>query len=176
MTSKLTGLIVLLLLAGTVFSACGPSLHEKQEAAYNETRQQIYDAVQAFSVDHAGLSPSWKEIEEVGISMKLPPGYINLSPLTYKFGVFDICELIWPDNVEDDYLPKVPEGCYGQMNESGTNFYDYDWPCGTDKRCTNPSPGHYIWIIDPIRYELFSVCVGNDCWANDEDGYQGVWP
>jgi hypothetical protein len=33
---------------------------------------------------------------------------------------------------------------------------------------------HYIWAAD--EYGIYSTCVGADCEANGEDGYQGVWP
>jgi hypothetical protein len=36
-------------------------------------------------------------------------------------------------------------------------------------------PGHYIWAIGEHK-KVYSTCVGDDCWANNEDGFQGVWP
>ena len=34
---------------------------------------------------------------------------------------------------------------------------------------------HYIWAMDEIG-KVYSACIGDDCWANNESGFQGVYP
>ena len=34
---------------------------------------------------------------------------------------------------------------------------------------------HYIWAMDEIGV-VYSTCIGDDCWANNESGFQGVYP
>ncbi len=88
--------------------------------------------------------------------------------------VLDLCYLLeygsGREEVYDGFklFPfELPICCYGQSGQEGTNFYTGS--------CTNPYSGHYIWLVDDGG-NVCSVCVGDDCRANNESGYQGVWP
>ena len=34
---------------------------------------------------------------------------------------------------------------------------------------------HYIWAMDEIGV-VYSTCIGDECWSNNESGFQGVYP
>ena len=89
--------------------------------------------------------------------------------------VLDFCYLLeyctedtWGGCDDYEYFPfELPECCYGQSGEEGANFYTGN--------CSNPYNGHYVWLVGDMG-NVCSVCVGDDCWSNNESGYQGVWP
>jgi hypothetical protein len=69
--------------------------------------------------------------------------------------------------INDGILPETP---YGLWSGNGSNDDNCDGGC---VGCSNTS--HYIWAIDNDG-SVYSTCVGEECEANGEDGYQGVWP
>ncbi len=166
MRKKTLGIMVLLLVAGLLLSGCATP-----EAEYEKARVQIQDAVTEYMVWHDGLEPPHGEIintTECDCIVIIPPypqgGWI------YGGYVLDLCYLLhYCTECETlDYFPfELPLCCYGQSGEEGTNFYTGN--------CSNPYKGHYVWLIDEVG-TVCSVCVGDECWANNESGYQGVWP
>jgi len=48
-----------------------------------------------------------------------------------------------------------------------------------DKYPNSPPPcnrtHHYIWAMDEIG-RIYSACIGDECWENNKNGFQGVWP
>ena len=156
MRKKALGIMVLLLVAGLLLSGCATPGDE-----YESARVQIQDAVTEYVV-YTNILPHHGEIintSECDCKVDIPPypqgGWI------YGGYVLDFCYLL-------DYIPfELPVCCYGQSGEEGTNFYTGN--------CSNPYKGHYIWLVDK-NGNVCSVCVGDDCWANNESGYQGVWP
>jgi len=163
MRKKVLGTMLLLLVAGMLLSGCATP-----EDEYNKAKGQVYWAV-------------WGYISEQGGTLNPPHGVmINTSECLVHYPdrnagyVLDLCYLLeYSSGKEESYeghkmFPfELPICCYGQSGEEGTNFYTGN--------CTNPYQGHYVWLVDD-NGNVCSVCVGDDCRANNESGYQGVWP
>jgi len=90
--------------------------------------------------------------------------------------ILDMVE-IWL--VEKDYFVNyiwtVPHSCISINGSSNDNC---DTSVGfvtfNPQGLCNPD-GHYIWAVCEDGY-IRSTCVGDDCLANDTDGFQGVYP
>ena len=169
MRKKALGIMALLLIAGIMLSGCATPVDPEDE--YERARVQIQDAVTEYMV-HTNILPHHGEIintSECDCIVNIPPypqgGWI------YGGYVLDFCYLLDYTGYEYrdfKYFPfELPVCCYGQSGEEGTNFYTGN--------CSNPYKGHYVWLIDEVG-TVCSVCVGDDCWTNNESGYQGVWP
>jgi len=168
MRKKALGIMVLLLVAGVMLSGCATPVDPEDE--YIKARDQVYWTVWGYISDHGGghvlLPPHGVMINTSGCLVHYPDrnaGY-----------VLDLCYLLeYGSGREKSYeghkmFPfELPICCYGQSGQEGTNFYT--------SNCSNPYSGHYIWLVDE-NGNVCSVCVGDDCWANNESGYQGVWP
>ena len=125
---------------------------------YNSMKGAIQNAVTAYIWDHDGERPPHE-------------GNYNISVSDYGYkecDVINICSLIRSlDWKRPEALPNVPDGCYGDKGEAGTNFYS--------EECDNSSwAGEYVWLMDG-EGQVYSTCIGNLCDANNADGYQGVW-
>ena len=168
MRKKTLGIMVLLLVAGVVLSGCANPVDPEDE--YNRAQAYMQNVVTEYMVEEAGFLPSHGEIvntSECECKVDIPP----YPQGGWKYGgyVLDFCYLLSYTGYGDyKYFPfELPECCYGQAGQEGTNFYTGN--------CTNPYNGHYVWLVDRNGY-VCSVCIGDDCWANNESGYQGVWP
>lgn len=122
------------------------------EQSYDTERMIVHNMVNTYIVAHNG---------------ELPPHYGTIDILFSDKVTHGVCDIIDICSIVGYYLQRVPEGCYGESGEVNTNFYSGN--------CENPSEGHYIWLIDSSG-SVYSTCVGEDCNANNEDGYQGVYP
>jgi len=165
MRKKALGIMALLLIAGMLLSGCATP-----EDEYNRAKDYIQNVVTEYMVRNDGLMPSHGEIINtsececiVYIDPSYPPaGYLNAGY------VLDFCYMMDSESgYFKDFPFELPVCCYGQSGEEGTNFYTGN--------CSNPYKGHYIWLVDK-NGNVCSVCVGDDCWANNESDYQGVWP
>jgi hypothetical protein len=161
MHKKVLGTMLLLLIAGMFLSGCATP-----EDEYNKTREYIQSSVRYFVQIHGGSLP------QHGILINISECLVDIDPCPAGYTLnsaylLDFCFLkdcAYPE----DCLPfELPICCYGKSGEEGTNFYTGN--------CTNPYQGHYVWLVDEVG-NVCSVCVGDDCWANNESGYQGVWP
>ncbi len=160
--------IVLLLTMVVMRSGCDcGTLFASPADKYEEARAYIQNAVTEYMVSNGGQRPFYGEMmntSECFIQLHPAPqsGYI------YAGWVLDFCYMMDSGWLYSEDLPfELPECCYGQSGEEGTNFYTGN--------CTNPYSGHYVWLIDEVG-NVCSVCVGDDCWSNNQSGYQGVWP
>lgn len=77
--------------------------------------------------------------------------------------IIDVCALV---SHELGLLMDVPSSCASVDDAGNDNCDGGGCACGG---------GHYVWLVDDYVY-LHSICIGDDCDANDADGYQGVWP
>jgi len=64
-------------------------------------------------------------------------------------------------------LPESAISINGADNDNCDNYPNSPPPCNRTH--------HYIWAIDETG-KLYSACIGDDCWENNKDGFQGVWP
>jgi hypothetical protein len=123
-------------------------LPSPEEEAYNSIYDELDYAVYAYYYDHDGTIPTIN-------------GTVNISG--YDVQILDICALI---STAEGGFNKVPEGVASIDGPDNDNC---------DSGCTGCSAAsHYVWAVDD--YGIYSVCVGDDCEANGEDGFQGVWP
>jgi hypothetical protein len=119
-----------------------------EELAYHDVYDDLESAVIAYYYDHDSTFPTIN-------------GTVNISG--YDFQILDICALI---STAEGGLNDVPEGIASIEGEDNDNCDSGCAGCSADN--------HYIWAIND--YGIFSVCVGDDCDVNGEDGFQGVWP
>jgi hypothetical protein len=80
------------------------------------------------------------------------------------FNIIDVCQLIDTGPESPGVLEGVPRSCADTAHD---NCELGPFNCYSD--------GHYIWLVGK-EVDVYSTCVGDDCAANDEDGYQGVYP
>ncbi|MFA5374924.1 MAG: hypothetical protein WC455_04115 [Dehalococcoidia bacterium] len=119
-----------------------------EETAYNSMYADLENAVVAYYYDHDGVFPTIN-------------GTVNISG--YDVQILDICAL--RVSAEGGFN-KGPDGVAAVTGSDNDNC---DAGC---EGCL--SSNHYIWAIDD--YGIYSTCVGADCDANGEEGFQGVWP
>jgi len=83
--------------------------------------------------------------------------------------VIDFCYLIGGTDVGDTRLlrPKSAISIDGPDNDNCDNYPSSSPSCNRTH--------HYIWAMDEIG-KVYSACIGDDCWENNKDGFQGVWP
>jgi hypothetical protein len=164
MRKKVLGTMFLLLIAGVLLGGCATP-----EDEYDEAQKKIQGAVNEWIADHGiGLPDHGLIINTSGCGVHIGP-YPGGELINAGY-VLDFCYLVgYCTKCENyEFFPfELPICCYGQSGQEGTNFYTGN--------CTNPYQGHYIWLVDDVN-TVCSVCVGDDCWANNESGYQGVWP
>jgi hypothetical protein len=86
---------------------------------------------------------------------------ITLTNPVGTFNIIDICALLAS---EGGILKDVPESCVDTIHDN----------CDMGPCSCNIS-GHYIWLVDYYG-DVYSTCVGTECAANYEDGFQGVYP
>jgi len=153
MRKKALGIMVLLLIAGMLLSGCATP-----EDEYESARVQIQEAVNHYVTDHGiGIPPH-------GVMINTSECLVHYPDRNAGY-VLDLCYLL--DVYGSDIDSELYKCFYGQSGQEGTNFYTGS--------CTNPYQGHYVWLVDD-NGNVCSVCIGDDCWANNESGYQGVWP
>lgn len=119
-----------------------------EEEAYNSVYDALLEAVSSYYMDNEGALPTTN-------------GTVNISG--YDSQIIDICALL---TSAGGNLSEVTE-CLTSLD--GPDNDNCDAGCGG---CS--AANHYIWAIDD--YGIYSTCVGDDCDANGEDGFQGVWP
>ena len=118
-------------------------------SAYNSVRDDIQNAVAQYASVHYGVYPT--------IS-----GTVTINGSVYN--IIDICPLL---TSEGGLLRQVPDGVIS-INDSNND--NCDSGClGCDASFS------YIWAVDD-EGNVYSTCVGEECTASGEDGYQDVWP
>jgi hypothetical protein len=83
--------------------------------------------------------------------------------------IVDLCYLIGGTEVDETRMQR-PESAIsidGAYNDNCDKYPNAPPPCNRTH--------HYIWAIDEIG-KVYSACIGDDCWENNKDGFQGVWP
>jgi len=119
-----------------------------EEEAYNSVYDDLDYAVYAYYAGHGSALPTIN-------------GTVNISGADYR--ILDICALL---TSAGGIFSEVPEGLASVAGPDNDNC-DAGCPgCSTSN--------HYIWTVDD--YGIYSMCVGDDCEANGEDGFQSVWP
>jgi prepilin-type N-terminal cleavage/methylation domain-containing protein len=142
-------MLILAILAGVVVMSVGGVFKNAGESAYKTLRDQIQDVVIAYTAIH--------ETE--------PPPTVGTVNISGNKSILDMCSILLPGGL----LRTAPEGCISINGSNNDN-------CDSALNCSGcRATFHYIWAIDS-KGNVFSTCVGGDCAANGEDGYQDVWP
>lgn len=120
-------------------------------AFYNSAKEEIRNAITAYSASHNNSFPTLS-------------GNITIGSKTYY--VLDFNQLLI---VNGGIMKTMPTGL---ANVSVGN----DNCNGADSRCENTS--HYVWMVDKAG-NIISVCINGStggCNAANKDGYQYIWP
>ena len=140
--------VLCIILLGTVFTI--PAKAQYQNDLYNEAKQGIQRLVVIWMNDHGGELPILNPDVTVNIS-----GNGNY--------IIDICVLM----ESDDSLRVTPLSCVELDGPSNDNC--------DGSGCTWCWPEqNYIWALNDDG-RVYSTCVGVDCSATGEDGYQGAF-
>ncbi|MFA5056090.1 MAG: hypothetical protein WC562_07970 [Dehalococcoidia bacterium] len=116
---------------------------------YYATRREIRSAVIAYMNNNYGELP-------------IINGTITINDSDYH--IIDICALLTSKGGDLNY---VPDGCASVNNSDNDNC---------DAGCSGCNANYnYIWAID-TNGSVYSTCIGEDCEANSENWYQGVFP
>jgi len=132
-----------------VKTATAWEIPSQNESDYDNVYTELQNAVMVYAANNSGAFP-------------VINGSIDISG--YDMQIVDICSLLAS---QGGLLAEVPEGI---ASVNGSNNDNCDAGC---PGCLETS--HYVWAIDEYGY-VYSTCVGDDCNANSEDGFQGVWP
>lgn len=126
---------------------------------YSATVKHIESSVQAYLKAHAGEAPI---VNSTVISVN--GSNVNTEENYY---VIAACLLVGSNSssgFSENALTLVhPRNC---------------WPEGANAEpanCLNLCEGHYLWLTTRTG-DVASICIGAECEAHGEDGYQGVYP
>lgn len=148
-------MVILAILAGVVIMAVGGVFGTAHETAYESVKPQIQNGVIEYATSHNGDLPpvigSWNQ------SIVTSLGTVN------NTAILDMCALVASGGI----LRTMPDGCY---EGGGNDNCDGVSPCaGCD------TSNSYVWYIDNGG-NVYSLCPGDDCVSDTDDGYQEVWP
>jgi hypothetical protein len=145
-------LLVMCAIAAYVFiSMDGGVGSVPHDAAYKVTKNDLQTAMKAYQSKNNGELPTIK-------------GTVTINTSDYQ--IIDICTLLLS---EDWTQGDFPDGCISINGSDNDNC---------DRGCEGcHATWHYIWMVDD-QGTIYSKCIGEDCEANNEDGYQGYnsWP
>jgi hypothetical protein len=141
--------IVLMMLAGVWIMAAGGQSSPSKEGAYGIVKTELQNAVNDFQNNN-------------NVSLPTINGTVIINSSTYW--IIDICPLLTQN---EGSLQKLIDTLWSGNDSDDDNC---DGGCA---ECQ--AYGSYIWAIDE-QGNVYSTCIGEDCEANGEDGYQGVFP
>ena len=145
--------IIVIVICGIVALAgimsIGGGTGTSPQAAYATVKEQLTSAVEVYQANNSGALPTLN-------------GTVTINGSVYQ--IIDVCSLL---TSQGGLLRNVPDGIWSSNGSTDDNC---DSGC---EGCRNTS--HYIWAVNS-NGNLHSTCVGNDCKANGQDGYQGIWP
>jgi hypothetical protein len=150
----LNAVMAVLLVAALVFvvivfvKSTGGRPADGRELAYDGLKVELGEAVAGYRSNHNGQLP----VDGSTVTVDSSP-----------YHIIDMCALVDGTN-----LQEVPDSCGAIWGGSNDNC-DADGCPGCSVRY------HYIWAVD-TNGVVVSSCVGTECRAHGEDGFQNVWP
>jgi hypothetical protein len=175
---KRTKVILLLLMGCMMLSglACG----ESGEELYNADRELIEMAVGNHMSGPHDVAVWWpiQDPNEEGLvggeDIKGPDIVAGA-----KYYTVAICPLLIKASPKG-ILEAVPQSCDSKNCADSPPGGNGTWYQGnegenTAERLSVSCNGHYRWLCTS-NCDIASICIGDECRANDEDGYQGVYP
>ena len=156
--NTIVGLAVVLAgLALIIWAVSSDKPVEEQEphVKYTATERQLQNAVRSYRLAHNGSLPVLDVPGDEDIVIKKTAGG------TVTVQIIDVCALL-----SGGYLAEMPEGVADITGEDNDNC---------DGGCDCQPGAHYVWLADAIGL-VYSVCLGDGCWEEMRDGYDGIWP
>ena len=158
-------IVIIAILAGVIIMSIGGVFGNARETAYSTARQQIQNAVMAYSANtsNAGQLPKVANATSGWTSN-------NLTPTQYVVNV----TLLLVSN--GGMLRQVPDGIYTSGNATYGISNINLWPAPDGY-----AGGHYVWLMDQFS-TVASICVntssstGNCNAPVGVNGYCGTWP
>ena len=152
-------MMILSVIAGLIVVGVGNVFAKAGDGAYDETRHQIELAVLDYMA-RTGNRPVTSDI-------------VQIDGLNY--GIIDICVLQMSYNGSDGpgLLRQIPVSCVDTINDNCDNASCMGNSSSDTGGCDPRA--HYIWAAT-LKGGVKSACIGPDCDAHNEDGYQGIWP
>ena len=163
--------------------ACGKS----GEELYNDDREKIGDAVSEYMTCAPGFCewpPPVQDAEDCLIGGEDVKGSaIFEGEVYYPIAICPLLSSASPKGL----LRKVPASCEAKncadTPQTSANFnysrnacdVPHNWGNNTADKLAVTCTGHYLWLTTETG-DIASICIGDECLANDEDGYQGVYP
>lgn len=120
-----------------------------RQHAYDISRYEVQTSVVSYMIDNDEMMPTLNSTVSIGGS---------------DYRIVDVCVLLVAD------WGMLSEGSISCISINGSDNDNCDAGC---EGCQ--SDYHYVWAVDD-EDNVYSTCVGDDCEANGEDGFQGVWP
>jgi preprotein translocase subunit SecY len=143
-------LFLVCLIAFAIISATRGQNEVMITYSYDTAREQIQNAVTAYSVNNSGAIPVLNGTYSMTNCSNCH--VVNMSALLAANG---------------GTLRAVPSGVYANATDSNDN-------CGSNASLGCKNGSSYIWIVD-TNGTTYSYCAGAKCQTNNS-GYQGVWP
>ena len=129
----------------------GSRIDTAHERAYTGDKDRIQISIGDYMVRNLGEIPFTDE---------------TITVAGVECDVVDICRLVMSYTGPEGpgLLLEVPESCADTVNDN----------C-CEGSCSCYPNAHYIWAVTAVG-DVKSSCVGGDCDASNEDGFQGVYP
>jgi len=144
--SALVGFLVFLVLQPEVKGRANGTCMD-----YHTTKGQLYTWIEYYMDDYDELP-----IVNVNATVRINEN---------EYYIIDVCTLVEYFEHQDLSF-KVPYSCIEIEGPNNDNCDGGNCSCYPDS--------HYIWTIDD-NGTINSTCVGEECYANNEDGFQDVW-
>lgn len=146
--------------------------------AYNADREQMKAAVEVFMEmpTNVSFNHTQGEVPIVNNSVMGVNGTeIIPDEEYYVIAVFPLLTSSQPQGILKAAPPATahPRNCF----RSGANAEPNVTICAVERLCHyfHNCSGSYVWLTT-INGDVASICIGEECEARGEDGYQGVYP
>jgi hypothetical protein len=136
---------------------------------YNADREQIQAAIAEYGITpgHGNYTIPILDETQVYIGGEDVKGPEVLTGDVYY--IVAICSLL-TSSLPQGIFRHVPRSCETtNCANEGANAEPYITVC------VNNCSGHYLWLTT-AEGRIASICIGAECEAHGEDGYQGVYP
>lgn len=125
----------------------------------------------AYAIDRTHVEDmAWVYKDHISDELPVVNGSVIIDGQECK--ILDLVKLHVMSSVEEEYvlwwgIPKSRISINGSNNDNCDSDFNKGVSCNPD--------AHYIWAVCEDGWTK-STCIGNDCWANNKSGFQGVYP
>jgi hypothetical protein len=155
-----------------VMLVAGVGCADKGKELYAQDRELIQAAV-AEEITWTG-EPYWGDppwwwhfpIIDINVSVNVSGNEVVLGEDYYVIAACKLLISSFPKGI----LKEVPDSC-----EAGNGVYAGANAQPNITKCAVECAGHYLWLTTETG-DIASICIGADCEAHGEDGFQCVYP